>query len=615
MSAQLAINDFVIDLPDEVTYNFKAGDVGEISLAKSTYTSSFQIGKTSEIVALFRGLGVAGDRSTIPYIINDVVLMDDYSPLLTGTLVVLNTDDEFYNVTVISGAFDFFTEIGDTSFSDINISAIIHEKTVTVIDGLLRSTSGNVRYGIAQFGGMSHYVYRDPDTGVIVIPRTVNIDTMVPAISAKYLWDRIFSAFPRFSFSGAFYSSTDFEELYLTFPYGDFLSDSDPVRRLNVTKSGQNPSGLIIDNMVPSYSGAVNFVQLRSGGVFVDVLSSGYLRVIVERFDIRFDPPYELEVAKFQVRKNNVVVMDGFREFDEIIGAAVDLEVVAGDYITFTWTQDPNIEDYDLVAFEANFEKIEPSRDIFDLSLKTFVKEVMWRYGLVAIVERGHIEFVQYGDIINSSNIINWSSKYAGRDNEEYSLDYAQSNWLRHRYDFDGDSHNDKNISVSNKNLPAQKTLIQSDFFSPSNGTIQFGTREDDSLMAEQYITFEGQEGDEKYKKLNRHFWTRVARRTTPYRIGSAVAESYFDQPTPTSINVFTFDGLSFRENTYYNAFSRILTNTRVHRINLILTAADANNIDLKSVYYFEQEQSYYILNSLRYKKGELASGEFIKLN
>lgn len=614
MSAQLVINDFVIDLPEEVTYNFKAGDLGEISLAKSTYTSSFSIGKTSEIVALFKGLGLPGDRSNIPYIINDVVLMDDYSPLLVGTLVVLNTDIEFYNVTVISGAYDFFTEIGDTSFSDLNISEITHEKTVSAVDVRLRASSGNVRYGFAQFGWPSHF----NEAGG---PNTINVDTMAPAVRAKYLWDKIFSSFPRFTFSGSFYSSADFQDLYLTFPYGDFLSDSDPVQRLNVTKSGANPSGLIVDNMVPSYSGAVTFVEVRSGGIYIDVLSSGYLRVIIERFDIRFDPPYQSEVARLAVRKNNVVMMEVFNEFDQVIGAAVDMEVAAGDSITFTWTMNNDIPSFDLVSFEANLQKIEPSKEVFDLSLKSFIKEVMWRYGLVAIVDRGHIEFVRYSDIINSTNIINWSNKYAGRDNEEYTLDYTQSNWLRHRYDTDGESYNDKNITVSNRNLPVQKTLIQSDFFSPSSTPVRFSVYALDQITVREFITYEGSGAgdpdDLTFKKLKRNFWVKINRTSIPYRIGSALTPGapFIDQPVPTNVNVFTFDGLSFRENPYYNAFSRILTNTRVHRINLVLTAADANNIDLKSVYYFEQEQSYYVLNSLRYKKGELASGEFIKIN
>ena len=630
MSAQLVINNTVIDLPEEVTYNFKIGDIGQINLSKSSYTTTFNIGRTAEVVKLFKGLGIAGDRSDIPYTITNVMLMDDYTPLLRGTLVVVRTDAEYYNVTVVSGAYDFFNEIGDTKFSDIDISEIWHDKNLSTvkdnIDGLiLNPYGGNFTYAMAHFGhSVSHYQVVDPNTEEILEPRTVNIDALVPFVTAKYLWDKIFGHFSMFTFSGDFYTSADFEALWVGFPYGSFKEVGEAILDADVYKRGYVFSGSAsLTSMTATYAHVLpEFMELESPArQRIYALEDGYLRLNIEKFQVEIATPSDITMTVIAWKNGTEELMriDATSEANIENMGSVDVWLDEGDFIGFTliWTGGGPITG-EIIDFTANLSKItftQNSADkVFGLSIKTFISEIMWRYGLVSIVQDGHIHFENYSDIINSSTIIDWSSKYSQRVEEEYTLGYAQNNWLRHKYDEEDVEYNDKNLTSSNDNLPPSKTLKQSEFYSPLRDKTGFTTAPEFTIQVDEWPIFNGE------KIQNRLFFANIGVFNYPYRIGSAtMRNSYFknigSDEFPNALHVATFDGVAFKDLSYFNALSKIMNNTRAHTIELLLTTADVTGLDLTAVYYFEQEQSYYILNSLKYTKEELAVGEFIKLN
>lgn len=630
MSAQLVINDHVIDLPDEVTYNFQVGDIGEISLSKSTYTTTFNIGRTSEVVELFKGLGLPGDRSNVPYTINNVMLMDDYAPLMLGTLVVLKTDQDYYNVSVISGAFDFFSEIGETKFSDLNLTEVMHDKTLSHvasrIDGILLDPyGGHYTYAMAHFGGNSHAALTDPVTGDEIEGTVfVNIDALVPLVTAKYLWDKIFESFPNFSFSGDFYTSQDFRSLWVGVPYPSFDEAGEPVKKAEIYK--RNYSFSTYPDLPPlgvTYV-STDFVELEAppSQQRVYAVSSGLARIDIDKFHYSLTTPENTNMRVVLWKNGDEVVgkWEGSRDGDlENIGT-IDMWLNSGEFIVLTLEWDGGGitavgEIHDLTVSISKITSTDTTKDkVFGLQVKTFVKEIMWRYGLVAIVNNGHLNFVSYSDIIDSSKVVDWSSKYAGRVSEEYSIGYAQNNWLKHRYDGEAEEFNDKNIRVVNENQAITKTLMQSEFYSPDEEKINFRTSPYHYIGVNRFPVFSNE------KIQSRYFFARVNTHNYPYRLGSMsmggiVEKAIGSTSFPNSLHVASFDDLSFRENTYYDSIESVVDNTRAHRIYLLLTAADISGLDLTAVYYFDQEQSLYTLNSLRYTKGELAQGEFIKIN
>lgn len=642
MAAQIQIQDTVIELGEEINYNFQVGDLGEISKSKSTYTSSFKIPRLSEFERLFNGLGIAADRSRHPYQINDVYLLDDYVPIMKGVLVFMRTDELYFNVTAISGAFDFFTEIGETKFSDIDISEIVHEKTLdTVYNNIAGLFPSNFTYAFGYFGGISHYT----DNGG---PITVNIDAMVPLVRAKYLWNKIFAAFPRFTFSGDFYNSTDFGGLWVTFPYGSLSDISNEVLSITLIKEewdGGAETGNELTGYTPWTSivnGEIHFLNIGATWNMRCEDNGVYLFSLVEfNAFVRYPdsgPDIENDFVIIRVSVNGVAVSESFRSYNAQQTSDIssfNLELSAGDIVSFTMIRNP-ARNMDLVI--VNLERLEISvsrrnidntllKNAFGLSIRSFVKEVMWRYGLLAFVENNHIDFVRMGSIIESGEVVDWSDKYIRRTEEEYTLDYHQNNWLRHKYDEENSSYFDKNIQVDNKNINPDKTIIQSDFYSPLENLTAYLTYPGFSIQAYFFPVFDpdlrqvnfpsGE--DREYKLQERFFFARISNRNIPYRIGSVMYGGVIDVPYNPEIHnpvhVITYDNCSFEENTYYDPLNKILSHTRVHRIDLKLSPIDANQLSLKKRYYFEQEQSFYMLNKLQYKKGDPAKGEYIKIS
>jgi hypothetical protein len=64
----------------------------------------------------------------------------------------------------------------------------------------------------------------------------------------------------------------------------------------------------------------------------------------------------------------------------------------------------------------------------------------------------------------------------------------------------------------------------------------------------------------------------------------------------------------------YYNNIKILLDDFRLHKFRLNLDCIDINTLDLDKVYYFEQEQQYYILNRLTYENGKISAGEFYRI-
>lgn len=631
MAAQIQIQDTIIELGEEINYNFQVGDIAEISKSKSTYTSSFKIPRLSEFERIFNGLAIPGDRSKFPYQINDVYLLDDYVPIMRGVLVFMRTDELYFNVTAISGAFDFFTEIGDAKFSDLDISEIVHEKTLDVvadrIQGLiLQPYGGHYTYGFAQFGGMSHYNYGGG-------PRIVNIDALCPVVTARYLWDKIFEAFPRFTFSGDFYSLQDFERLWVVFPYGPFEEVSEPILKAISYKRGYSFTDGNFD-LSPMSVDIIDsdFVTFNSpSNTSFTVVSEGRARIGIDKWYASVTP-FNIEL-ELEIRHNTVLIatIPHTSTNDENVSEIfVDLNV--GDTITFSVNWDSGIDEpsgtvHDLTISVSRM-GVSSSNNIFSLSIKTFLKEIMWRYGLLAFVDNNHIDFVRMGDIIESGDVVDWSDKYVRRTEEEYTLDYNQNNWLRHKYDDEDADYFDRNIEVDNKNIPPEKTIIQSLFYAPSETRSQYRVHPDRAISVSDFLIFDpssanvdldADNAEFEYKTQERFFFARVGSENLPYRIGSASMGGVVDSPLTPGItklvHVITYDDCAFSENPYYDALTKILNPTRAHRIELKLTAIDVNQLSLKRLYYFEQEQARYMLNKLQYKKGTVAKGEFIKIS
>lgn len=652
MSAQIALDGNVIELDTEIKYNFQVADVGDVSVSKSNYTSSFQIPRTIENVRIFEGLGIPSDTSTVPYRINDVQCMDNYVVIYTGTMVVLKTDLLYYHVTVISGAYDFFSLLGDTRFSDINIIELIHPKTPNTVPQLLFNMDGPLAYYVGLFTDTVEGQYWNLG---------LNIDAMTPAVRLSYLVDKVFE------YAGLEYTLpasviADMEDEYLTFPYPPYLEVGSDDQVIMDANKGNTP-GILIPRADPNYN---SDYALSQYGNFDNVVGYGFyafqfsgsapLTIDIERggqFIIAFQDflayqypagepnispitvrlfrgSSQVPIGQFQTRTPSDPAGEVYRTVHNFFsGDKLRIEFIGNHPGDTVQPQVLKIDNIHLQFYTTGITQ-EGIDGIFGLTLSSFIKDFMWRFALIPTQTPQGIDFIEFADIVNGDPI-DWSDKYMERIEESYDIGYAQNNWLRHKYVNEESRNYDRVITSNNQNLPDSKTIVQSNIFAPSLEDFTVHTRNIGGtwmypVYTKKYETFEvtlGENDGEPTAGIstqNRNFFVKLRRTLYEALEINLQSSSLPDGGIYQVMYVNTSEPpggytAGFSENTRWNVLNNFVNNSRLHIIELNLVETDVNELDLTKPYYFKQEAAYYVLNKLQFEKGTPARGEFIKIN
>ena len=271
--------------------------------------------------------------------------------------------------------------------------------------------------------------------------------------------------------------------------------------------------------------------------------------------------------------------------------------------------------------------KIDFGDALLDFSIKDFFKEFLWQFGLTPIsLADNKVLFLTTEERINAE-VVDWSSKFNGRTNEEYIYgSYSQRNFFKHKYNDENATYNDGYIEVKNQNLEDEKDVIQSKIYTPEKEKVSFGLNSSNSINANVYMIWqkEIQEKEDengnptteiKYKDLsNRYYFTRSIE--NPNDIGLA-SETLNDYGNFVGFAQEDYSDLSFSEivKNEYLSLDSLINNSRKHFIKLKnLTPVDIQHLRFDVVYYFEQEQQYYILNKLPYQNTKENIGEFIRV-
>jgi hypothetical protein len=245
-----------------------------------------------------------------------------------------------------------------------------------------------------------------------------------------------------------------------------------------------------------------------------------------------------------------------------------------------------------------------------------FVKEVMFRKSLTPFpdVNAKHITFKTLTQRIDTTNAINWTSKYARRTKEEYQFgSYAKQNSLVMKHDNQEDTFGNGYLPVPNDNLKDNTTLLQSKYFAPSGNLRAIRNINGEFFLEIKFWEREVKDDDGsqviEYKPLsNRFFLLKGQTVNKTIDIGEIEVTSF-----PKAI----MDGTKMSDvvNDYYSSWGAIFNQLKIHDIELTLNEYDVATLRLDLPYYFEQEGAFYLLNKLNYESGKLATGEFLKIS
>lgn len=659
-------NNLELKVGEKITYTKQVSDISDISTSNASATTSLKVPRTPNNTQALTFLGHAGDGSQIPYQRVFSQVLDDGIPLVkSGWLDVTSTDGVNYNINVKDGIIDFFKAIQGLKLGvDIDLSELNHIKNVeTVVNSF---DNEFYTYLVNDYGGRTIL-----DLGLGT--RGFNIDYLVPSASLRYMWQKVFDKIA-FTYSGQIFNDENFINAWWTFP----KTNSELVSNLigKYTKEGlqsgfygfaQTDLGLTLWTEYPEdWTLVEDYVD---GWIIPQPQPHSLSRFLINQissyqFKINFegDVTYKFSLGAFQrtvtAPAKFIMYKNGQTESSWYVYGGEEATFAfngnAGDVITFRIVplsrQEVNewlIENEEVPVFYPNFEVIGPLGDSINIELEAyqveyaetdfnntfkdfgvtdFVKEVMWRFGLVAIpdTENNHVTFYNIDELLDTSRgVYDWSDKYVRRLNERYIIgSYAQNNRFRHKYTQENASYNDGNIPVLNENLDFERAIISSKLYSPEESLVylqKIGSPSYVAVFPTLVWTAEPKEDEDgnitvSYKgETGRYFWLKKKVENS-----SAVFASVElgNSEMVEAFNVASTEITTFRDFVplYHQGHIRMLNDIRIHDLELMATVSDVQTFDFTRLYYFKQEKAYYKVNKITWSEGKVPVAECIRI-
>ena len=622
---------------EKVTYTIQVQDLADVSSVASSVTTSFKLPKTKNNYEALKSLSLPGDTSNLPYLKNICKLYNFGTTLIdNGWLKINNSDEESFNVNIENGIIDFFKAIeGKTIGNDLDLTDTNHNKDLlTVINSFERN---DYTYIIADYNGLNTYL----KGGV----NYINVDYLVPSLNSKYIWDKIFNSIG-YTYSGSVFNSELFTNLWVTYPKAppteaDDEQLPDPVLRLSTNKTGKikivvDLTYYIIEFNLENVSTNDNdflnnkLIVKHTGTYNLKSIIDGYADYVVTN-NWGDEDGSEKSFLLPALRINGVIKL--FSNDDalnlkqgDIVEFLCAFHGVSGTYIGRI--RDIVFNSYDFKLYQISQQVVDFGSEFLDVSLSEFIKEIMMRFALTPFidVESKHIKFLTLSERINTNNVKDWTDKFIKRTDENYIYkDYAQRNWLKHKYNDENATFNNGFLSVSNQTLQPQKDLYSSKFYSFNNEITSFydsdftnnsfpiWNREIEETINND-TTPPTKTYDVNYKGLSNRFYF-IRRNILPktINIGSQLLRV---EETANNVAIVDTKNLSYSDAVNnYKDFVKVLNDTRIHEIELFLNINDLLDLDLESLYYFSQENQYYILNRITIDlTNNINKAEFIRV-
>ena len=607
----LVVNGNELEIPDEsIKYTIQNNNISDLESRQCNYTNSFSIPKTRVNVHYFNELGLVGDVSRLPYEkVNASILENGVNIITDGWLEIKETSNE-YKLNIRDGSIDLFKAIENKTFADIDLSEIDHVKNIPTI---ISSFNNPIyKYIINDYGGKTH-----TQNGT-----KINTDYLVPSVNVKYLWDKIFETYG-FNYIAEILSHPDFTELWMTYPKGANVPEFENYAEF-LDFNYVFPSSLVLPrpNNLPFNTVDINFGSQMQSNKYI-VPENGRYRIFfsgIEVFQQDFGSNFNREIS---LRVNGATILNR-QSYDETF---IDYDLNAGDIVdTANLTRRRQgtrpINDFRRFRiFKIINVDISFSEQFKDLKLTDFFKEILNVFSLTIFIDKDNNYIFKTFNERLQSGVLDWSDKYLNRTSETYTpKNYGQFNYFKHKYNIDNSDYNNGKLTIANVNLKDRHDVLNSflysheQFFTGFRINATHNEAVHPTLLWQREVNENNDNQEVKYKELSNRF--HFIRYETINKEAVLRSEILLNEQSITSLPVARFSMTTYKDFTpkYYNNIKILLDDFRLHKIRLNLDCIDINTLDLDKVYYFEQEQQYYILNRLTYENGKISAGEFYRI-
>lgn len=636
MSYILYLNGNLIDLVEAKSIGLtrQVNDIARLDNRQTNFTPTFKAPKTANNVRNLDMVSMVGSQSMLPYSKLEANLFDSENGeclIYKGWAVISQSSDDSYSINIYDGNIDFYKAIENLTLTQVGIEGLNHLKN---LDGVIASFDNSLPY---------KYIVADYNGKTLTDDFHINIDYLVPSARAKYIWDKIFD-FSGFTYSGNIFNTEAFTNLWMTFP------KPVPTETPTVVLITEQDSAIIVSTVeYPNGSGM--------GGIFYG--SSYVAKIFPANFNtaeanntngwitIEQDGLYRLtcngtlytptitngKVLYKLYAADGTLKAEG--ECDGAINQTVILQANATDRITLKAQligfSAPELyaplngiihSTFDLIiGYSANFEEA-----LIDFLAKDFVNEIMQRHGLTMVKDKysNNVEFLTLAEILQNTNVLDWSDKFGGKSAEKYKVgNYAKKNNFQYRYNEDNETHNDGSIFIQDVNLNDETTIISSKIYSPEKEPSKFSNLVSilGNVPVNIYRMWNKQvkdSGEVEYKDLDGRFYFMRSKDYTFASPQTIVSEALNTSEVITMAPRESYYRLKFQEiiYDYYTPIESILNKAKMLDVVFYLNSVDVSQFTFKQLVYIRQLASYYLVNKINnFVKNQPTKVELIEVD
>jgi hypothetical protein len=270
-------------------------------------------------------------------------------------------------------------------------------------------------------------------------------------------------------------------------------------------------------------------------------------------------------------------------------------------------------------------QNIDFNETFLDFKIKDFIDEILNRFSLTPFKDKysNNIVFKTLDEILQTDSVDDWSAsnnKFVRVNNESYIYrNFAQVNDFVYKYNDKEGDYKDGSLTISNYNLPDNKTVFQSRIYAPEKDISSILPI--DTNIYKLWDKEIKDDGSVKYKDLSKRFYLmRYEDKDVPDN--SIFNDIIGSEILGTSQNIRTapfesFFRLPFGDIVaeYYSNMNLILNDAKLITADIYLTELDINALDFSKLKYIKELGNYYMLNKVSNFKGSgVVSCELIRV-
>lgn len=506
MKRELYINERLIELSESepIALSYQVNDIAELADRQANYSNTFTVPDTNNNRIVLGFSNSTQSNSNVPYRKCPCVYIQEGIYIFQNGVAIIEQFDGSFQITMYSGIFDFFSQMGEKTLKDIDWSEFDHlydSDTIAEINRQYVNDGSEVCWPLIQWGAWVKNLDFD-------------LRYQNPAIKFSTIINKIVST-TTYLKGGQIFSDGIYNDMALILNPEKYGVDPDSLnarsykgglslsqivtdtgvahrpRRLNIANvlamfnnydDGQTSDNVVLDtihNAITPYP--VSGVTPTPPNVTV-YKADGYYSLQIN-FKINFKSIIVNGLELYRIYKNgkeiNAVsifeVAPGSTYTNLSFENTYNVDVEPGDYITinmyilnFTlFGSDGHDTNYISVAAIDSapvFGNVSYNSIVPDYKLKDFIKSFCQTFALLISTNDGVVTFTKFSEIKENANISeDWSEKIDLSQTPIVSYrigDYAQINNFKYADDETTNGFGDGLFSIDDTTLPKEKDLI-----------------------------------------------------------------------------------------------------------------------------------------------------------